>query len=42
MEGLFNNDLAASEEITLNVWSQRPLWDRIKERFPPLFRIVIV
>ena len=37
MEGLFNNDISASEEITRNAWSQRPLWDRIKEQFSRLF-----
>jgi len=37
MEGLFNNDIAASNEITRTAWSQRPLWDRMKELFSRLF-----
>ena len=41
MEGLFNNDIAASEEITRNAWSQRPLRDRVKELFSRLFSGVL-
>lgn len=41
MEGLFNNDIAASEEITRNAWSQRPLGDRVKELFSRLFSGVL-
>jgi cardiolipin synthase A/B len=37
MEGLFNQDIAASDEITRSAWSQRPLWDRMKELFSRLF-----
>jgi len=37
MEGLFNRDLSASEEITREAWSKRPLWDRMKEQFSRLF-----
>jgi cardiolipin synthase A/B len=41
MEGLFNKDISASEEITRQAWSQRPLWDRIKERFSRLFSLLL-
>ncbi len=37
MDSLFNQDIAASDEITRSAWSQRPLWDRVKELFSRLF-----
>jgi cardiolipin synthase A/B len=37
MEDLFKQDIAASDEITRSTWSQRPLWDRVKELFSRLF-----
>lgn len=38
MEQLFLRDRASSREVTLEQWEQRPLWDRIRERFGRLFR----
>jgi|WetSurMetagenome_2_1015567.scaffolds.fasta_scaffold52284_2 cardiolipin synthase A/B len=37
MDGLFSRDIDASDEITRHAWSQRPLWDRVKEQFSRLF-----
>jgi cardiolipin synthase A/B len=37
MERLFNEDIAASDEITRSAWSGRPLLDRVKEMFSRLF-----
>jgi cardiolipin synthase len=37
MDRLFNQDIAASDEITRDAWSRRPLWDRVKELFSRLF-----
>ncbi len=37
MERLFNQDIAASNEITRKEWSERSLWDRIKEIYSRLF-----
>ncbi len=37
MERLFNEDIAASDEITRDAWSRRSLWDRVKEMFSRLF-----
>jgi cardiolipin synthase len=37
MDSLFDQDIAASDEITRSVWAQRPLWDRVKELFSRLF-----
>ncbi len=37
MEELFNKDIAASNEITRDAWSQRPFWDRVMELFARAF-----
>lgn len=37
VRAMFNKDLAASNEITLQAWSQRPLGQRIKEAFSRLW-----
>lgn len=37
MEDLFNRDVAASNEITRDAWSQRPPWDRVMEFFSRAF-----
>ncbi len=37
MEELFNRDVAASNEITRDAWSQRPPWDRVMELFSRIF-----
>jgi len=37
MEDLFNRDVAASNEITRDAWSQRPPWDRVMEFFSRIF-----
>jgi len=37
MDTLFKEDIVASDEITRSAWSQRPLWDRVKELFCRLF-----
>jgi len=37
MDNLFSQDIAASDEITRDAWSRRPLWDRVKEMFSRLF-----
>ncbi len=37
MEALFNQDIDASDEITSSAWSQRSLWDRLKEQFSRIF-----
>ncbi len=37
MEKLFNEDIAASNEISQKEWSERSLWDRIKEIYSRLF-----
>lgn len=33
LESLFDKDVAASKRITLEAWSQRSLWPRVRERF---------
>lgn len=35
---IFEEDLKHSEKITLEVWSQRSLWEKVKEQFFALFR----
>ena len=37
MEVLFEEDLRQSQEILLEEWKKRPLWDRFKEWFIKLF-----
>ena len=41
MEKLFNRDIAASDEITRSAWSQRSLWDRMKETFSRFFSALL-
>ena len=36
MEDLFEQDLKASDEVTAEKWSQRPILERIKELFARL------
>jgi cardiolipin synthase len=38
MRASFNDDLAVSQEITLEAWRRRPLDLRIKEKFGRLWR----
>jgi len=38
MMQIFEEDLKHSEQIHLDVWNKRSLWDRIKEQFFALFR----
>lgn len=38
MEKLFQVDLQQTEEITLSKWNNRPLWQRVKEKFADVLR----
>ncbi|HLA74813.1 MAG TPA: phospholipase D-like domain-containing protein, partial [Gammaproteobacteria bacterium] len=37
MEALFQKDLQDSDEVSLEQWEQRPLWQRLKEGASRLF-----
>jgi len=41
MENLFSRDIAASDEITRSAWSQRSLWERMKETFSRFFSALL-
>lgn len=38
MVDIFEEDLMHSEQIKLEAWSRRPLWEKVKEQFFALFR----
>lgn len=38
MMGIFEEDLQHSEQITLDVWGNRTIWEKVKEQFFALFR----